>query len=304
VSVPIGPAGWLLLAGWMALAMAAGASFGAEPWRRGLSSVCVALLLVLPFAAPAEEHLARGLVGLGAMMALMRRVEAARGPRPPLPWALLFLLPVDVPTLRAAPARLDREDLVRALVHAIVLALGVALVRLSLAAPASSAPLGSLLRWLGGAMFFYGFLDTAASLARAALAAFGIDVAPMQRDPILSRSVAEHWGARWNLVVSTWLRRFVLLPVTRRTRSVIAGSCASFAWSAALHAFFVLAALGPGWALSMGGYFVLQGLAFLLEQRLGLSRWPSWLARAWTVLVVLGASPLFVEPGLRLLSLV
>jgi len=46
-------------------------------------------------------------------------------------------------------------------------------------------------------------------------------------------------------------------------------------------------------------YFVVQGVAVALETRLGVARWPRACRRAWTLVIVVGTSPLFVEPCLR-----
>ena len=295
--IHLGPSGALLIIAWLLMGTTAGALFGPTRTRRVLSALVVAGSLFVPFVGPPEESLARGLAGLGAMLMVMRWVEAVRASAPPVvPYAVLFVLPVDTPSLRRAPPRLAVDSLGRAASHGVLTALGIALV---LAAPAS-APSRFALRWLGGVVFVYGYVELAASSARLLLAALGVDVAQMQRDPILSRSVAEHWGERWNRVVSTWLRRHLFLPVTRRTRSPVAGLAAAFAWSAFLHAYFIYAAVGASAALAMGAYFVSQGLLVLLESRLPVARWPGPLARTWTILAVVGPSWLFVGPALAM----
>jgi hypothetical protein len=298
----LGVGGLALLAAWLVLGAAAGAAFGPSTPRRIASALLLACLLALPFFGPREETLARGLVGLGGMLAVMRFVESARASRPPiLPLAILFVLPVDVPTLVRAPPRLASESLARVATHALVLLAGLVLVWL---APAA-IPSRLALRWLGGVLFVYGYIEVIASGARAGLAALGFDVAPMQRDPILARSVGELWGERWNRVVSSWLRRQLFLPVARRTGSAVAGVAAAFAWSVFLHAFMVGAALGLGPALTMGSYFVIQGVGVLIEARLltygrPTRGWPGPLARAWTIAWVVGPSWLFVGPLLSL----
>jgi hypothetical protein len=55
-------------------------------------------------------------------------------------------------------------------------------------------------------------------------------------------------------------------------------------------------------ALAMVAFFLLQGGFVLLELRMGIARWRAIPAHAWTVLAVLGCSPLFVEPILRLFA--
>src|SRR5206468_9155475 len=44
----------------------------------------------------------------------------------------------------------------------------------------------------------------------------GVDVPAVQRNPIVSRSLAEFWGQRWNRVVGGWLREFMFEPFARK----------------------------------------------------------------------------------------
>jgi hypothetical protein len=53
----------------------------------------------------------------------------------------------------------------------------------------------------------------------------------------------------------------------------------------------------------MGAFFVAQGVLLLAERALRVSRWPSTLARAWTISCFLLTGPLFVEPMLVILEL-
>jgi hypothetical protein len=295
----LGLPGVALIVAWAWVGMIAGATFGdgRSRVRRALSGLGVVVLFVVPFFAPREERLARGIAALGAMLALMRWVESSRATRPPiLPRAILFVLPVDGPSLAHARPRVATESLARAAVHAVVLAIGAALVWF---APAS-LPARWPLRWLGGVLIAYGYIDVAASLARASLATIGLDVDSMQRDPILAKSASEHWGERWNRVVSSWLWRHVFLPVTRRTRSPRLALIAAFSFSVILHAFMTLAALDVARAITMGAYFAVQGAVVLLEGVLPIAGWPTPLQRAWTIVVVAGPSWLFVGPMLAM----
>jgi hypothetical protein len=46
-------------------------------------------------------------------------------------------------------------------------------------------------------------------------------------------------------------------------------------------------------------FFVTQGMFILLELWAGVARWHPLLAHTWTVVAVLGCSPLFIEPLLQ-----
>lgn len=54
-------------------------------------------------------------------------------------------------------------------------------------------------------------------------------------------------------------------------------------------------------AVSMLAFFLLQGQLVLFELVLRISQWTPMLACAWTIIALLGPSPLFVEPILRII---
>jgi hypothetical protein len=112
-------------------------------------------------------------------------------------------------------------------------------------------------------------------------------------------SVAELWGMRWARPVSHWLRETCFLPLARRGHPAL-GILLGFVVSAFGHGYPVLVALGPVMAAMMFGYFVLQGLVVIAETRLGMARWPRALRHAWTIVIMLATSPLFVAPCLRI----
>jgi hypothetical protein len=62
----------------------------------------------------------------------------------------------------------------------------------------------------------------------------------------------------------------------------------------------MLAALGAPAALSTMAFFTVQGLFVLAENRLAIHNWPVVVARAWTLMILLASSPLYIDPGLRL----
>jgi hypothetical protein len=61
-----------------------------------------------------------------------------------------------------------------------------------------------------------------------------------------------------------------------------------------------LVGLGTFAALSTVVFFVIQGVVVLVESRLRIHTWPVALARAWTLVILLASSPLYIDPGLRL----
>lgn len=105
---------------------------------------------------------------------------------------------------------------------------------------------------------------------------------------------------RWNRAVGGWLRTHCFLPFARRGQ-VQAGLLAAFGTSAIFHAYFTWVAVGSVMAMAMVLFFLLQGLCVLLELHIGVSRWQPFFAHAWTVVAVLGCSPLFIGPILQIL---
>lgn len=272
-----------------------GAAFGASRARRIASGAFAAIGLALPFLAVPTEGAWRSLAALGAAIGLMRFIEALRTRvELPIPRAFAFILLVDLAQLRRAPPRLATDALARAAVHGAVMAAGLVVIS-QRALAGAGAPVAA---WAGGVLALYGAVDVAASILRTFLAAIGLASAPMQRDPVLSTSVSEFWGERWNRAVGAWLRRHCFLPVARRAGPA-AGIVAAFAWSGFLHSWAILAGLGLWPALAMGAFFAVQGLVVLGETRLSVRSWPRPLARLWTFALVLGPSPLFVVPVMQ-----
>jgi len=157
-----------------------------------------------------------------------------------------------------------------------------------------------VLRWFGGALFFYSLADAVEGGVRTLYRAAGVIVPRQHVLPIVSRSVQEFWGKRWNRAVGMWLRRHCFLPFARRGQARL-GFVAAFCASAVFHAYFTLVAVGWTMAVTMLIFFLIQGVFVLGELRMGIVRWRPALAHAWTVVAVLGCSPLFIEPLLRIL---
>jgi alginate O-acetyltransferase complex protein AlgI len=107
--------------------------------------------------------------------------------------------------------------------------------------------------------------------------------------PARAVSVAEFWGARWNLAFHELAHRYVFGP----TRARLGNACAlitAFAVSGLIHELVISvpARGGYGWPLS---YFLLQGLALRLERsRLGrrLKLGHGWRGRLFAWLCVAG----------------
>jgi len=203
--------------------------------------------------------------------------------------------------IRRAPMIKDRvvPEIGNVLVHAILF--GIALLILS----RSRTPdhfMSEILRLSMGAALLYTAVEIIASVITLLFLAAGYSLPQVHRRPIWARSVGEFWGERWNIVVSAWLRTFVFMPVARRNHCVL-GIMLAFLVSGVLHGWLILFAIGLWGALSQVLFFVIQGVAILAENRWRIHQWPVAVARAWTLLILLATSPLFIDPGLRFFGL-
>lgn len=130
----------------------------------------------------------------------------------------------------------------------------------------------------------------------------GYSAPAMHRTPLFARSLGEFWARRWNIAVSAWLHTHVFRPAGGRGYAR-AGILCAFAASGVFHAWPMFAALGVAASVSTMAFFLIQGVFVLIEGWLSIHTWPVALARAWTIGIILGFSPLFIDPGLRAFGL-
>jgi hypothetical protein len=270
--------------------------------RRALALAIAAATLGAPWLAPADHPLARALLALGAGWGLARILDLARGllPRPgPLRRVLHAFALVDTRSFAVAPRALDLRLLAKFAVAAPVAAAALGLATGALSPP-PPAPAGLALRWAAAAIFVLALADALDGLVRAAFRAGGVRLRTLHRAPLRATTLREFWGRRWNRVVQAWLSEHAFGPVARR-HGPAAGTLAAFGASALLHAYLLVAALGPGAAATWAAFFLLHGGLVVAAARLGVARWPPALARAWTLGARAVTAPLFVEPMLRCL---
>src|SRR5262249_50333309 len=140
----------------------------------------------------------------------------------------------------------------------------------------------------------------------------GIPVQPIMRAPILSRSIAEFWGGRWNTAFSDLTRWFILRPLSRRF-GVGRATLLAFLVSGVVHEAVISLPAHAGFGLPTA-YFVLQWLGIVVERSLcwrGIGLGAGLLGRLFTLAVVAAPAfwlfhPAFVRevflPMLRLLG--
>lgn len=258
---------------------------------------CTALLVIALFVA---SCFVTGTPGMRALLAfipvvvLMVAVELTAGPairiRSRERW-------------RIRRASMTTTRLARGILNILFHALIFWIALLILLHPRNSNSLsGDLLRLGAGAALLYAFAAIIAAVITLLFLVAGYSLPTVHRHPVAARSVEEFWARRWNITVSAWLHTFVFLPLARRRRKNL-GIILAFLVSGALHGWPIFFALGMWPAFTTTLFFTLQGAVVLAENRLRIQNWPAPVARTWTVIMILGTSPLFIDPGLRLFGL-
>ncbi|CAL0329415.1 unnamed protein product [Lupinus luteus] len=112
-------------------------------------------------------------------------------------------------------------------------------------------------------------LATIAAVARTTL---GLELEPQFKEPLMSTSLQDFWGKRWNLMVTSILRPTVYEPTLRAAKGVVGPKWApmpavlgTFIVSGLMHEviLYYMGRVGP--SFKMMGFFVLHGLCLMLE---------------------------------------
>ena len=123
----------------------------------------------------------------------------------------------------------------------------------------------------------FGFFNLLAALWQAR----GIDTTPVFRAPLKSRSLAEFWSRRWNLAFSEMTALVIYQPLEGRIGRAGA-TMAGFVFSGLLHELAASLPVRGGFGLPTL-YFVIQGIAVLVTEKLGIKGLP---ARVITIAVI------------------
>jgi alginate O-acetyltransferase complex protein AlgI len=290
------------------------AGLGIARMPRGAPARAAAWALVLVSVTAAERLCAdepagfRMLALIGTLLYAMKAVVSVDGMdgRPPLAsWRWLAFAAL-WPGMRPAPfARAGGPplpgafDLVRR--GLVRLALGLALMVAARAAwtRTGSHVLATALA-LPGLSFIlhFGIFNLAAGAWRYA----GVDVYALFRAPLLSRSLAEFWGRRWNLAFSEMTATGVYRPLSA-TVGKPAALAVAFLFSGLLHELAISLPVRAGFGLPLL-YFAIHGILMLIERGLERAGRPihrhASLGRAWTTLWLVAPLPiLFHRPFLR-----
>lgn len=291
------PAWWVVIGLQVGVAYAAACLFGHARWRRVLVGALALGAFAIPWLAPPETPLLRAVLALFAVLPLVKSIELGADRREHSIGLRVwhFTSPFDARRARRVQPGVDWRALGKMVLHAAVAVTGLAVA--TIVAP-DLGPVAREVAWVGGGvMLTYGGVDASEKLLRFAHRLAGWEIPRVQLDPVRSRSVQEFWGARWNRQVSNFFTRFCFWPLAREGWPEL-GRTYAFVMSAALHAWLVWVAVGPRAVLAMSAFFLAQGGFVALERRLSVDRWPRAAAHAWTAVLLLGSSPLFVYPAM------
>jgi len=144
----------------------------------------------------------------------------------------------------------------------------------------------------------FGIFNLAAGAWRYA----GVDVHPLFRAPLLSKSLAEFWGRRWNLAFSEMTAIGVYRPLSRLMGKPT-GLVAAFLFSGLVHELAISLPVKAGFGLPLL-YFAVHGALMLTERGLERAGRPihrrPWLGRVWTTFWLVAPLPiLFHRPFLE-----
>lgn len=282
----------------IALCISSALIVGKSLARRSLAAICLLAALALPFFLDTGP-LVRGLLTYIALLNVMKVTQIVVAAPSQFPWARRIwsaLAPFDVRRTRREPPAFAFRLLIRVVAFAVF---GAAVYWFAVFYSGLLSPQLALAAQLATTVIvLYAAIEAIAGALRFLHRLAGIDVDPIQRDPILSRSVAEFWGERWNLPVSQWLNEIFFRLLARRGRPLV-GMMMAFLVSALFHAWLLFAAVDLRAGLLAGSFFLLQVPAIILERRLRIRRWPVYAAHAWTLVILLASSPLLTLPLLR-----
>ncbi|XP_074307443.1 acyl-CoA--sterol O-acyltransferase 1-like [Silene latifolia] len=169
-----------------------------------------------------------------------------------------------------------------------------------------------LLSTLHGFHIYFALELILACVAKSAKVFLGFDLEPQFNEPLLSTSLQDFWGRRWNIMVTSILRPTVYLPTLNfaskfvgQEMGKLVGVMASFSVSGIYHdlIFYYLGRLTPTFQVTW--FFLLHGFCLCVEVILkkyfgGKVRVPRWISGIATVgFVIVTGVRLFMPPLLR-----
>lgn len=272
-------------------------------WHR-LAALAPGMFAVAsPAWLPREWPITRTVIAFAVAGGFLRLVEIVRAPetfvlRQRIA-AVLFPF-MDPRRIEKGPRGVRTRMIARAALEvAIAVVLFIWVGRFPHAAPYSG--LVSVERTLVGGASCYFFVEATGRGVHGLFLSLGIVLEKPHDAPILSRSLGEFWGKRWNRAVGRWLHDNVFRPTAVRA-GLGAGVLAAFTVSGLLHFVPLALVCNLGAATSMGSFFILHGVLVILELKLRLARLRPIFGRIVTLGTFAVTAPMFVEPMLQTLG--
>jgi hypothetical protein len=302
------------LLGYPALMVLAHAALlrGEQVRRRVFGALLVLATMSLPFLLPTEAVIARFFMALASVLSLARLWEATEG-KPasldalstPTNFALFAASIADLTFSETAAERaLARRNGGKRLLRcaAKLVALAVLLAALSTWPAVVTQPL-PLVAWCLWSAYFSA-TAVADALSGGLMVLSGHRAAEVFQTPIIARSPIDFWSQRWNLMFRNAAYRLIFVPAGGRKRAAL-GSALVFGFSALVHEYLVVAALGHTGG-HMAAFFALQGVATHLNAW-SRKRTERRMPRPLGILLMWGwmllTSPLFFSPILEIFPL-
>jgi alginate O-acetyltransferase complex protein AlgI len=160
-------------------------------------------------------------------------------------------------------SRCSQSTIMKSAALAAVRIMFGALLLFGVARLANSPILTGWLGMLGMILILHFGLFDLASIGWRALR---VDAPPIMDRPLHSTSVSEFWGRRWNAAFNDLAVRLIFRPVARNTGTA-AATIIAFAVSGSIHELVISLPARGGFGLPTA-YFLIQGLAVLIERRL------------------------------------
>lgn len=270
--------------------------------RPATARVAFALaLLLLPWPAFVDAPVIwRSVFALGALWCVIRSADFVLEPAPASFAHRLVHLFAAIDTRLVVR---DRHTVSAGLWLLLVFALAACVAALFAVHAADSLTGGErlALRWGGGIVLVLAAFEALTAAFRIGAALLGFYAPRLSHYPLVARSIAEFWSARWNRVVGKVLRDRVFTPLAHRGPAFAVW--ATFVVSALLHAYLTGIAL-RAWvpALAAASFFLLQPLLLAAERGLRIRRRARVVRHAWTLGMLLLFSPLFIEPVLQMMG--
>jgi hypothetical protein len=260
--------------------------------RSGLTLAAGGCLLLAPFLLPSGSRIGRSAVATVVVLAVHRLWETASNVYPIQAqqsfynYLCYFLYVPEIqfsatPKHRSLAQREGAWRLIRGLLHALVAGLAFTAIAHwpGLMEDRAASTLWQLVT-------MYTFCAACCDLlGGSSMLATGHGALEVFHWPFLATSPREFWGRRWNMTFHNACYRLIFSPLVASPfamrRPWLAASLV-FAWSAAVHEYVVVAALGQA-TFHMTAFFLIQGAATALQSLIRRSKRVKPLPRPWGI---------------------